>query len=72
MIQTKFIVISKLECGIDQFVITLTPIAGGSVENDEFYRSTPAGKIELMTLNAAAAAQFIVGQSFYVYFEHAA
>lgn len=48
--------------------ITLLPVIDGSAENKAFYAATPGGMIVLGVLNAAAAAQFEVGQSFYVDF----
>ncbi len=48
--------------------ITLFPVTGESTENKEFYKYTPGGKIELATVNKAAAEQFIPGKEFYVDF----
>jgi len=51
--------------------IHLRPVHGGSKENDEFFSATPAGQIQLMVLNPPAAAQFIVGKSYFVDFNDA-
>ena len=48
--------------------IILYPVRGNSPENKEFYRWTPGGKIELMTVNPAAGNQFALGQEFYIDF----
>ena len=56
--------------------ITLHPVGGAaggeSDENRAFYAATPGGSIVLSVLNATAAAQFTVGQEFYVDFTPAA
>jgi hypothetical protein len=48
--------------------IKLTPVTGGSPENDQFFKWTPGGQIEIGTINPEAAKQFEVGKSFYVDF----
>lgn len=48
--------------------VLLQPVTGGSKENESFYRYTPGGKIELSTVNKAAAEQFVPGKEFYVDF----
>ncbi len=40
--------------------------AGG--ENEQFFASTPSGKIELGTVNAEAVGEFDLGSEFYVEF----
>ena len=69
MVRAKFIVSEKLQSGVDMFKITLIPVTYGSPENNQFYKWTPGGKIELQTINAQAADQFVVGEAYYVYFE---
>ncbi|TAN12917.1 MAG: hypothetical protein EPN34_03065 [Burkholderiaceae bacterium] len=49
-------------------VIVLTPVTGGSSENDSFFRYTPGGLIQLSVVNDAAAAQFVLGAEYYVDF----
>jgi hypothetical protein len=44
------------------------PVTSGSPENDAFYKYTPAGKLELSTINAEAAAGFEVGKAYYLDF----
>jgi len=48
--------------------IVLAPVIDGSEENKAFYAATPGGFINLGVVNQAAAAQFEVGQEFYVDF----
>jgi hypothetical protein len=48
--------------------VRLQPVSGGSDENKRFYEATPAGQIELGTLNQEALAMFVIGQEFYVDF----
>lgn len=48
--------------------IKLQPVTSGSAENDQFFRWTPWGAIELGTINPEAAKQFEPGQEFYVDF----
>lgn len=52
----------------DGSTIRLSPVIGGSEENDQFYRYTPGGNIILSTINQAAADQFVAGKEFYVDF----
>jgi hypothetical protein len=51
--------------------VLLSPVTTGSAENESFFRYTPVGRIELSTINPAAAAQFVPGKSFYVDFTDA-
>lgn len=48
--------------------IVLSPVTGGSPENETFYAATPSGEIKLATVNAAAAKKFDLGAEFYVDF----
>jgi hypothetical protein len=48
--------------------VKLSPVIGGSAENDEFYKWTPSGSIELSTINESAVAQFAEGKEFFVDF----
>jgi hypothetical protein len=48
--------------------IKLTPVVGGSEENEAFYEATPSGSIDLMTVNEEAAKNFELGKSYYVDF----
>lgn len=42
---------------------TFTPVSGGSPENDQFFRWTPGGKLELSVLNSQ---HFEPGREYYV------
>jgi hypothetical protein len=48
--------------------INLSPVTGGSEENDRFFASTPTGTITLTTVNMEAAKQFENGKEYYVDF----
>lgn len=48
--------------------VRLTPVVGDSEENKLFYEATPAGAIEIGTINQQALAQFEIGREFYVDF----
>ena len=49
--------------------VKLHPVVGGSDENEEFFKYTPCGSIEMSTINAAAAAaEFEVDEQYYVDF----
>ncbi len=48
--------------------IILSPVTSGSPENEEFFRWTPYGKIEIGTINPKAIKQFIPGKDYYVDF----
>lgn len=52
------------------FTVHLTPVydANPQSENGRFYKYTPAGKIELQTINGDAAAMFKPGTEVYVDF----
>jgi hypothetical protein len=52
-------------------VIKLSPVTGGSPENDLFYKWTPAGEILLQTINGEAGKQFVPGKDYYVDFTFA-
>jgi hypothetical protein len=53
------------------YTIKLTPVMGGSEENKKFYEASPAGQIELGTLNTDAGEQFELGGEYYVDFTKA-
>lgn len=48
--------------------IKLMPVTGTSDENKQFFRWTPAGSIDLGTVNPAVVEQFRIGDEFYVDF----
>jgi hypothetical protein len=51
--------------------IKLSPVTSGSKENEQFYKWTPGGSIELSTVNEEAAKQFGIGKEFYIDFTDA-
>jgi len=48
--------------------IRLAPVSGTSEENKQFFRWTPAGTIDLGTVNPEVAKQMHIGDEFYVDF----
>lgn len=67
MVRAKFTVLEKAESA-NGFRIQLIPVVSGSEENKEFFKWTPSGSINIGTINAKAAEQFIPGKSYYVDF----
>lgn len=67
-VRAKFKVISvtTVEGGLSS--VKLQPVTSGSDENKEFFKYTPSGSIDLSTINAAAASQFVPGAEMYVDF----
>jgi hypothetical protein len=66
-IRAKFKVEYRTE-SVAGFQIMLSPVTTGSKENEQFYKWTPGGKIELTTVNKDAGEQFKPGVEFYVDF----
>lgn len=50
--------------------VSFHPVTNGSKENEQFWKYTPAGKIEMQIDNPEAAAQFEVSKEYYVDFEN--
>lgn len=67
-VRAKFEVAEKTESNNGGFSVKLYPVIGGSSENESFYKLTPAGSIELSTINKEAAAALEVGKQYYVDF----
>ena len=51
--------------------IKLTPVLGGSAENDAFFKWTPSGSVELGIVNQETAERFVPGKFYYVDFSPA-
>jgi hypothetical protein len=54
--------------------IEASPVYGNNDpnhENTKFWTATPSGRLELGTVNAAAAAEFVLGAEYYVDFTRA-
>jgi hypothetical protein len=66
MVRAKFTCAKNVEGQIH-----LHPVYSGSKENEQFFQATPGGHIQLMVASPPAAAQFIVGKSYYVDFTEA-
>ena len=67
-VRAKFKVQSVTESEGGLKTANLAPVTGGSPENDKFFKWTPGGQIQLGTMNAEAAAQFVPGRQFYIDF----
>lgn len=66
-VRAKFKVseVAKTEYGTR---IMLRPVTSGSDENRAFFVASPAGQMEMLTVNPEAAKQFEVGTEMYVDF----
>lgn len=67
-VRAKFRVISKTVTETNGVSVQLQAVSDGSEENKEFFKWTPAGNINLSTINEAAGAEFNLNDSFYVDF----
>lgn len=52
-------------------VIKMSPVIGGSPENDKFFKWTPYGELTMGTVNPDASSQFEVGKEYYLKFDKA-
>lgn len=66
-VRAKFLCRNKTE-DHNGAVITMEPVYDGSEENERFFEYTPAGYIELQTVNPEAATRFEAGKEYYVDF----
>lgn len=66
-VRAKFKVESITE-NVSGYSVYLFPVTSGSKENEQFYKWTPGGKIELTTVNKDAGKQFVPGKEYYVDF----
>lgn len=67
-VRAKFKVQSVTESEGGLKTANLTPVTSGSPENEQFFKWTPGGQIQLGTINPTAAEQFTPGRQFYVDF----
>lgn len=69
-VRAKFTVQYVEDNGEGLKTIHMAPVYGGEEgnENNEYWKYTPAGLIQLSTINEAASSQFTQGQEFYVDF----
>ena len=65
----KFKVLDKISKEDNGEEIRMSPVIGGSPENDSFFKWTPYGEINIGLVNPDASKQFEVGQEYYVKFE---
>ncbi|MDP3625003.1 MAG: hypothetical protein Q8S12_00285 [Hydrogenophaga sp.] len=67
-VRAKFKVASVTEQEGGLKTATLHPVTSGSPENEQFFKWTPSGQIQLGTINPASAEHFVPGRQFYVDF----
>jgi hypothetical protein len=67
MVRAKFKVDETSKNVYNEKVI-LSPVVSGSKENEDFFKTTPSGKIEMFVKNPEAMKQFVPGAEFYVDF----
>lgn len=48
--------------------VHLEPVYSGSEENEQFYKYTPGGKVDLSTVNESALDFFVPGKEYYLDF----
>ncbi len=65
-VEAKFEVVELTKFGNGGGKVVLNPVTGGSNENREFWKYTPAGKLELVIDNPEAFKQFEEMGEFYV------
>ncbi len=62
----------KFKCTVKSFLLNgigsveLIPVASGSEENQNFFKWTPWGKIEIGSINEEALKQFQPGKEYYI------
>lgn len=70
--RAKFQVYETTETLYDTTRIVMTPVAaGGSEENNEFFATTPAGRLEITVKNPATKNFLKVGKTYYIDFKEA-
>lgn len=63
------VVRAKFSCGhIADGRVVMSPVYSGSEENEQFFRATPCGLIDLQVVNPTALAAFQPGKEYYVDF----
>ena len=65
-VRAKFKCTNKVEQEDGSAFIVMEPVSCGSKENEEFFRYTPCGKLEIGTINAKAAMQIEQGKEYYI------
>lgn len=69
-VRAKMVCVSVAPTG-DTFTVRLSPVVGGSEENERFYKYTPGGTVSLEVLNEETAAHFEPEKEYYVDFSKA-
>lgn len=67
MVRAKFRV-DEVAQTVNGGKVLLSPVTSGSKENEEFFKWTPYGRIEMGTINPEAIKQFVPGKECYVDF----
>lgn len=65
--RAKFRLVSRNENQAG-YSLAFEPVTSGSPENDQFFKWTPWGNVEIGTINPAAAEGFKVGGEYYLDF----
>ena len=70
--RAKFQVYETTESMYDQTKVVMVPVAGGgNPENEQFFATTPAGKLEITIKNPVTRTFLKVGKSYYLDFTEA-
>jgi len=69
--RTKFTLEEKTELKNGGGRAIFRPVYGGSTENENFYKWTPGGIIELCTVNEVVISTLKIGKEYYVDFTEA-
>ena len=64
--RAKFRVTSKTVSETNGTSLAMTAVMGGSTENEDFFKWSPAGSLNLSTINDEVGKQFDVGDEVYV------
>uniref|UniRef100_A0A6M3XY68 Uncharacterized protein n=1 Tax=viral metagenome TaxID=1070528 RepID=A0A6M3XY68_9ZZZZ len=52
----------------DGKIISMTPVTGGSKENEKFFSCTPFGSLEMGIMNPAINDEFVPGEEYFLDF----
>lgn len=70
LVRAKFVVENKSQ-NEEGFTVTMRAVCDGSKENEEFFKYTPSGQLDIGLLKPETAAQFDVGREYYLDFSPA-
>lgn len=68
MVRAKFVCWNKTTDETGASHIKLSAVTTGNKENEEFFKYTPSGIIEMGVVNSEAARQFEQGKEYYIDF----